>query len=424
MTARAAHKATTANFEAIYPFQVETGLGPRGIYIGRGSFGSAFVFDPWELYRQRILSNPNCLVLGEVGSGKTSLIKTIVYRSSVFRDRRAVIVDPKGEYGNLAHLMGTEPIQLRPGGQARLNPLNPRAGTAAQLSLLLAVASAALERPLRPVEQAATTQAMHIANQRAENARTEPVIPDIVNLLLRPTAEMAKKLAKQLKALQTEISDVALALLQLCEGDLAGMFDGATSANVNFDASVVVLDLSAVQGSKAIGILMACASAWLQAEILRQRQDNEALRNLWIVDEGWKILKHEGVGEWLQSSYKLARAYGIANIMVIHRLTDFHAAGADGTRAQLLAKGLLADTGTRIIYRQPEDELPLLRSSFRLTSQQSHQVITAGDGEALWNVGQHSYAVRHDLSRFERQLINSDGQMGVQRAGFEEAAYV
>jgi hypothetical protein len=44
-----AHRATTANLQAIYPFIVETGLGSDGVYIGRetGS-GASFVYDPWH----------------------------------------------------------------------------------------------------------------------------------------------------------------------------------------------------------------------------------------------------------------------------------------------------------------------------------------------------------------------------------------
>lgn len=422
--ARPPHKATTANFEAVYPFQVEQSLGSDGIYIGRGSYGAAFVFDPWELYKQNVITNPNIMILGEIGSGKTSLVKTLIYRSQVMKNRRAVIIDPKGEYSNLAEAMGGSVLKLSPRGEMQLNPLQPPPGdegSATQLALLLAVAAAALERPLSPEEAAATTQALFAANA-AGNGRP-PVIPDVVDLMLRPTPGMTKALATTKAALATGARAAALALMQLCEGPLAGMFDGPTSARVDFDAPVIVLDLSAVYTSQALGILMACAAAWLDATIARQAQTGEQVRNYWIFDEGWHVSGHEGVGEWLRARYKLVRKYGLSNIMVLHRLSDLSAAGAAGSRAERLAKGLLADTGTRIIYRQTDAEAQLLKTAFDLSQMQLAVALRAVSGEALWIVGSRRFNVMHDLSPIERQLVDSDAQMG-HRQGFEEIAHV
>ncbi len=43
---RDAHRATTANAQAIYPFVAEGGLGGRGAYIGRDLYGGSFCFAP------------------------------------------------------------------------------------------------------------------------------------------------------------------------------------------------------------------------------------------------------------------------------------------------------------------------------------------------------------------------------------------
>ena len=74
--ARPGHRATSANLQAIYPFVADGGLGGHGVYIGRDLYGGSFAFDPFALYEQRVLTNPNMLVIGEVGSGKSSLVKT------------------------------------------------------------------------------------------------------------------------------------------------------------------------------------------------------------------------------------------------------------------------------------------------------------------------------------------------------------
>ena len=115
MSGVAAHRLTTAHLQAAYPFVAEGGLGAPGSYIGRDLFGGAFVYDAFELYSAGVLTSPNMLVAGQIGRGKSALIKTYVWRQRAF-GRRAVIMDPKGEYGALAQACGVTPIRLEPGG--------------------------------------------------------------------------------------------------------------------------------------------------------------------------------------------------------------------------------------------------------------------------------------------------------------------
>jgi hypothetical protein len=139
-----AHRAMTAHLAGAYPFVAEGGLGHAGPYIGRDLFGAAFMFDPWELYAAGHLTNPNILVIGHVGEGKSSLVKTLLWRSSVF-GRSAVVADPKGEYGPLAASGGRtrpppprsardaargEPRPAAAAGRARRRRSRPRRGHA------------------------------------------------------------------------------------------------------------------------------------------------------------------------------------------------------------------------------------------------------------------------------------------------------
>jgi hypothetical protein len=100
-----AHQVTTRNLGAAYPFIAEAGLGQRGVVIGDDLLGGSFVFDPFELYAQGVVSNPNMVVFGQIGRGKSSFVKTFLWRQAVF-GRRAWVVDPKGEYGDLGRRLG------------------------------------------------------------------------------------------------------------------------------------------------------------------------------------------------------------------------------------------------------------------------------------------------------------------------------
>src|SRR5207249_9414543 len=129
-------------------------------------YGGSFCFDAFELYRQRVLTNPNVLVIGAVGSAKSSLVKTHLFRQAIF-GRMPWVTDPKGEYGPLARALGVEPIRLVPGTGVALNPLAPTGGWEAQLSLLLAVAAAAVGLGLVPEAQAAVRDALSVPKRAA-----------------------------------------------------------------------------------------------------------------------------------------------------------------------------------------------------------------------------------------------------------------
>jgi hypothetical protein len=293
-----AHQVTTRNLGAAYPFIAEAGLGHRGVVIGDDLLGGSFVFDPFELYAQGVVSNPNMVVFGQIGRGKSAFVKTFLWRQAVF-GRRAWVVDPNGEYGDLAAAWGVRPLALRPGGAIRLNPLDPGpeheggltdgAGSTArrQMELLTSLASACLGRTLLPRERAALGVALGSATEQA----AVPTVPLVVEALLTPAAESAASLRTDLRDLLEDGRDVVLELRPLAHGDLCGRFDGPTSIGLDLSAPLVVLDLSALYQSTALGVLMACATAWLQAHLARTASSGAgATQTIVVIDEAWALL--------------------------------------------------------------------------------------------------------------------------------------
>jgi hypothetical protein len=119
------HRATTAVLAYAYPFLAEAGLGSAGVLIGRDTYSSgSFVYDPWMLYRDGAITNPNVLLAGVIGTGKSALAKSVTTRSLAFGRRVYVPGDPKGEWTSVATAVGGAAIQLGPGLSARLNPLD------------------------------------------------------------------------------------------------------------------------------------------------------------------------------------------------------------------------------------------------------------------------------------------------------------
>jgi len=406
-----AHRVTTAHFQAAYPFVAEGGLGPRGAYIGQDLYGGAFCYDPWELYG-KVLSGPNMLVMGQIGFGKSSFVKSYVWRQLVF-GRRAVMLDPKGENGSLCAAVGVKPLKLEPGGAIRLNPLDSRVGDPErppeqiaqdQLNVLQAIIAASLRRNLTPEERAACGVALGEATQRC---RGEPVLPDVVECLLHPGEGAARHLATDPASLARSSREAALELRRLCEGDLRGMFDGPTTGTIDLSSPLVSFDLSAVYSSEALGILMVCAAAWLQRALSRP----EPTKRLLILDEAWVCLRNVAIARWLQASYKMARAYGVQNISVVHRLSDLTSAGDHGSEQVQLARGILSDSETRVIYYQAPGDVQASKELLGLTDAEAELLPTLRRGQALWKVGTRSFLVQHRLSPDELGIVDTDRRM-------------
>jgi hypothetical protein len=276
------------------------------------------------------------------------------------------------------------------------------------MELLTSLASACLGRTLLPRERAALGVALVSATERAE----VPTVPLVVEALLGPTEESAASLRTELRELLEDGRDVALELRRLVHGDLCGMFDGPTTAGLDLSAPLVVLDLSALYQSTALGVLMACATAWLQAHLARTTSSvGGGRQTIVVIDEAWALLSNLGVARWLQASWKLSRAFGVSNVAILHRVTDLHSVGASDSEQVALAKGLLADSETRVIYAQSPGELAVASDLLSLSSTEAGLLPQLRRGVALWKVGQGSFLVEHRLSNLERTLVNTDGAM-------------
>jgi hypothetical protein len=412
-----AHRTTTAQLQAVYPFVAGSDLGCTGPWIGRDLLGGSFCFDPWDLYRRGVLTNPNVIVLGQVGRGKSTFVKTFVWRQVAF-GRQAWIVDPKGEYGRLAEACGSSPWRLAPGGGVRLNPLDlvpgysgasgagtdDSAGTGRRRTeLVCSLTASSLGRPLSPLERTAVEVGM-----RATAARTgHPTLFDLVAALLDPDPDQAAAVRTNRAGLAHDGRLVALELRRLVEGDLAGMFDGPTSLGLRMDAPIVALDLSAVFASPALALLMTCATGWLQTILSAPGGP----KRLVVVDEAWAVLHDLATARWLQATFKLARSLGVANVAVVHRLSDLAAAGAAGSTQQRLAEGLLADAETRVVFGQAPAEADASGAVLHLTDKERDLLAGLPRGVALWKVGPRSFLVEHGVGALEGQLVDTDAAM-------------
>src|SRR5205807_4999520 len=106
------------------------------------------------------------------------------------------------------------------------------------------------------------------------------------------------------------------------------------------------------------------------------------------------------------ANFKLARQFGVMNLVVLHKLADLQAAGDAGSRAARIAEGLVADASTRVVYHQDESQVPLTRSLLGLSESEAQLISMLSAGQALWLVGARSFVVQHYRSRLETEMTN------------------
>jgi len=405
------HQDTSATLQGAYPFLAEGGLGSQGVFVGQDMYsGGSFVYDPWVLYQRGIITAPNLVLAGIVGSGKSSLAKSLYTRSIPFGRRVYVPGDPKGEHTAVAEAVGGKAIILGHGLRNRLNPLDEGyrpgglsdpewASTVAsrRRDLIGALAETVLERSLSPLEHTVIDVALHAVVATA----SVPILPMIVDRILTPDVGDDERLAEDGRL-------VGHALRRLVSGDLAGLFDGPSTVTFDPTLPMITLDLSrVVENSTLISVLMTCSSAWMESALL---DPNGGQR--WVVyDEAWRLMSHPALLKRMDAHWRLARHYGIANLLIFHKLTDLDNVGDQGSAMRSLANSLLANAESRIIYRQESDQIGTTGKTLGLTGTEQKLLPSLGTGQGLWRIKESSYVVQHQLHPEELRVFDTTQRM-------------
>ncbi len=370
----------------------DAGTGLVGRPLGAAQRGGPFVLDPFDAYRIGVLSNPNVIVAGSIGAGKSTVVKMTLDRA-LERGRRAVILDPKGEYASLASVYGARALALGRDGWCSPFPVNDRESRDLLRALIASAQGAALKSDQHYVIDEAWQQ---LASPRPR--RVLHALFDLMRVHLTSTAETPER-------------SVALTLYRFIHGDLAGLFDGDGDPMV-FEGRLVVLDLSAQWSSNSFAVSALSAVAAAQQVVA-----GESELGYLVLDEAWSLLADPHALRWLQGSWKLARAKGIAHVLVLHRWSDVGAVGDVGSVERERAQGLLRECETAWLFRQPPDEAREMALALGLHRREERYLSALPKGTALVRYGPYRSIVHVRPDERDRGFIDTDAAMRTKSDG-------
>ena len=193
------------------------------------------------------------------------------------------------------------------------------------------------------------------------------------------------------------------------------MFDGTDSlAAAAASGTGVVLDVSSVFFDKALlRLVMLAAISVLQACYLATdgADDWAVPRRFLVVDECWSMLGSEEAARFLQENWKLARARGVANVAICHRVTDLAAQADAGSATSKIADGLLADAQTQVVFRTSTHVLAETTEALGLTEAEAGALSRLPRATALWRVRGRSSFVHHARSAYEASFTDTDSRL-------------
>lgn len=417
--------STTRQTEILNTAVIAAPTDDEGIAIGRDHLSrSTVAHDPFTAYGKNIVSSPNVLVLGDVGGGKSSLLKTVyVLRPLILKRRRCVVIDKKdrageGEYAELARTFGTAPLKFNldeDSDRTILNLLDPLilagAGKMGQLRLISAIAEQAQGgTPLDKWEREGLRLAFHKTMADFEGGRT-PVLSDLVGRLgYIPTDYDATSyrvvdgrvgLSSDARELVHQSGIGVRFLFNSLLDELSGIFDGETSKHVKLSDQLTVFDVSQLpEDGPSVSMVVSTVNVWLLGTLRRQR----GFQTNFLAEEGWHLLGGPG-GKVLKSNSKLSRGLGLSNIIALHKIAD--------VPADSPAMAMIQESQTVHVYQQSRaNDIAACVNLFNFQPSSAESLTSMPPGHHLLKIGSRAEIyVEHVRSELEVQLTNTDEGM-------------
>ncbi|MEY9214975.1 hypothetical protein [Thermobifida halotolerans] len=405
------YQATTAQACGLFPFVTSSKPPAVGTPIGRDLLsGEVVCLDPLAWLRAGLVTNPGCFVLGQPGTGKSTLVKRMVTGAIAFGTQAIILGDTKPDYTNLIRYLGGQVVTIGR-GMDRINPLDAGPLGASllhlsadereqlrwevrsrRISLMMALCTLVREDRITNAEEVVLGAAIDLLDERL-GPQTPPTVVDV----LRVVEEGPDDLRRMARAeggdrYDERVDDLVFTLRLLCTGSLAGVFDGPTTNPIDLSAPGISVDISRVgaAGDKLLTAAMLCTWSYgfgmVDAATLLAEQGVIRPRSyIGVMDELWRALRGApGLVEYADSLTRLNRSKGMASVMVTHSLSDLEALANEEDRAK--ARGFVDRSAITILAGLPPRELARVNQITPLTEPE-RDLVSSWSSPDSWQPG-------------------------------------
>lgn len=292
-------RALTTTSTAIFvPFTTQELFMPgESLYYGLNALSNNMI-----MVDRKKLKNPNGLILGTPGSGKSFAAKREITNVYFATDDDIIIGDPEGEYYPLVHALGGQVIHISPNSRDYINPMdinmdysdddNPL-GVKSDFILSLCELIMGSRNGIEAEEKSVIDRCLPLVYQKYfENPIPEnmPVLGDLYDCLRSQKEPQAQR--------------IATALEIYVNGSLK-VFNHRT--NVELDNRIVCFDIKELgKQLKKLGMLIVQDQVWNRVTI--NRSAHKSTR--YYIDEFHLLLKEEQTAAYSVEIWKRFRKWG------------------------------------------------------------------------------------------------------------------
>mgnify|MGYP001026054108 CR=1 FL=1 len=335
---------------------------PEALYYGLNALSNNLI-----MVDRKALKNPNGLILGTPGSGKSFSAKREIANAFLVSNDDIIICDPEAEYAALVQRLDGQVIKISPSSTQYINPMdinlnyseedNPIA-LKADFILSLCELVVGGKEGLQPVEKTVIDRCVHQIYQKYfENPIPEnmPLLQDLYEALLNQEEKEARH--------------VATALEIYVSGSL-NLFNHRT--NVDINNRLVCYDIKELgKQMKKIGMLVVQDQVW--GRVTENRSMGKATR--YYMDEFHLLLKEEQTAAYSVEIWKRFRKWGGIPTGITQNVKDLLSSHE--------VENIFENSDFIYMLNQAAGDRAILAKTLNISPHQLSYVTHSGEGEGL-----------------------------------------
>ena len=358
-------RALTTSSTAIFvPFTTQELFSdsPEALYCGLNALSNNMI-----MVDRKMLKNPNGLILGTPGSGKSFSAKREMTNAFLVTNDDIYVCDPEAEYNPLIHALKGQVVKLSPTSKDYLNPLDININYSDEENPLALKSDFVLSfceliiggrDGLEPIEKTVIDRSVTRIYQKYFENPTPANMP-----ILEDLYEEIKKQPEQ------EAGRIASALELYVKGSL-NVFNHHT--NVDISNRIVCFDIKELgKQLKKLGMLVVQDQIWNRVTINR----NEHKSTRYYCDEFHLLLKDEQTAAYSVEIWKRFRKWGGIPTGITQNVKDLLSSAE--------IENIFENSDYIYMLNQAQGDREILAKKLGISPQQLSYVTQSGAGEGL-----------------------------------------